>query len=87
MATGSAVNNAGGVIISDSVAIVATGNSSIFNAGTITSLTSAAITFFGGGKTLTLAPTSIINGTAKGFGADTFQLGGTGSGSFDASLR
>jgi uncharacterized protein with beta-barrel porin domain len=86
MTSGSIVNNIGGLISSDSDAIVSSGNTSIFNAGTITSFAGAAIRFFGGGNTLTLAPTSVINGTAHGFGADTFQLGGVGTGSFDASL-
>ncbi len=47
----------------------------------------AAIQFDGGGNTLTLAPTSVITGNVLGFGADTFQLGGTGTGTFNiASL-
>src|SRR5260221_336247 len=52
---------------------------------TITGPVGAAIASFGGGNTLTLAPDSVINGSAHGFGADTFQLGGTGADSFDAS--
>ena len=83
--SGSISNNAGGVITGDFVAISAFGNTSIFNAGTITG-TSAAITFFSGGNTLTLGPGSVINGTAHGFGADTFQLGGTGTDTFNAAL-
>jgi uncharacterized protein with beta-barrel porin domain len=86
MNSGSITNNAGGIITGDSIAIGAFGNTSIFNAGTITGTGGTAITFFSGGNTLTLAPGSVINGTAHGFGADTFQLGGTGSGAFDASL-
>jgi uncharacterized protein with beta-barrel porin domain len=85
LASGSITNNAGGTISGD-VGILASGNTSIFNAGTITGNGGTAITFFGGGNTLTLAPGSVINGTAQGFGADTFQLGGTGTASFDASL-
>jgi hypothetical protein len=85
MGSGSITNNAGGTISGDT-GIVAGGNTSVFNAGTITGTNGTAITFFGGGNTLTLAPGSVINGTAQGFGADTFQLGGTGTGSFDASL-
>jgi uncharacterized protein with beta-barrel porin domain len=87
MFSGSVVNNAGGLIISDSAAIAAFGNTSIFNAGTINGTTSGvAIQFSSGGNTLTLAPGSVINGTADGFGADTFQLGGSGTASFDAGL-
>jgi uncharacterized protein with beta-barrel porin domain len=82
---GSIVNNAGGVIAGDFTAISAFGNTSIFNAGTIIA-TGNAILFFSGGNTLTLGPGSVINGTAHGFGADTFQLGGVGADSFDAGL-
>jgi uncharacterized protein with beta-barrel porin domain len=86
MFSGSVTNNAGGIIISDGLAIGAFGNTSIFNAGTITGTGGTAITFGSGGNTLTLGPGSVINGTAHGFGADTFQLGGTGTDSFNASL-
>ena len=34
---------------------------------------------------LTIAPTSIINGNVLGTGADTFQLGGTGTGAFNVN--
>jgi uncharacterized protein with beta-barrel porin domain len=87
MVSGSVTNNTGGIIISDSVAIGSGGNTSIFNAGTITGGGGTAIFFFGGGNTLTLAPGSVINGSAHGFGADTFQLGGaTGADTLDAGL-
>ena len=86
MFSGSVTNNAGGVITGDGVAIAANGNTQIFNAGTITGSGGVAISFFSGGNTLTLGPGSVINGTARGTGADTFQLGGTGTDSFNASL-
>jgi autotransporter-associated beta strand protein len=86
MTSGSVTNNAGGLITSDAIAIMASGNTSIFNAGTITGSGGTAILFFSGGNTLTLAPGSVINGTAQGFGADTFQLGGTGADTFDVNL-
>jgi uncharacterized protein with beta-barrel porin domain len=87
MASGSVINNAGGVIDGDFIAIEATGNTSIFNAGTITTTNAGpAILFFSGGNTLTLGPGFSIIGNVQGAGADTFQLGGTGTGSFDASL-
>src|ERR1700730_11135057 len=86
MFSGSVTNNAGGIIIGDGSAIGAFGNTSIFNAGTITGTGGTAILFFSGGNTLTLGPGSVINGTAHGFGADTFQLGGTGTDTFNASL-
>src|SRR6266404_3486454 len=60
------------------------GGSSIFNAGTISGGT-AAIQFAGTGNTLTLAPGSAISGLVLGTGADTFQLGGTGTASFEVS--
>jgi uncharacterized protein with beta-barrel porin domain len=85
MASGSVINNAGGSIIGDYEAISATGNTTIFNAGTISANSGPAIYFASGGNTLTIAPTSVINGKVIGSGADTFQLGGTGNGMFDLS--
>jgi uncharacterized protein with beta-barrel porin domain len=74
----------------DSGTIVFQGNStgvSIFNSGTISSSASGeAIGFFnGGGNTLTLAPTSSINGLVQAANTDTLQLGATGNGTFDLS--
>src|ERR1700730_9579507 len=86
MFSGSVTNNAGGIIIGDGSAIGAFGNTSIFNAGTITGTGGTAISFFSGGNTLTLGPGSVINGTAHGFGADTFQLGGAGTDTLDVGL-
>jgi len=86
MASGSVTNNANGLITSDSVAITSGGNTTVFNAGTVTGNGGTAISFSGGGNTLTLGPGSVINGTAHGFGADTFRLGGTGTDTFNASL-
>jgi uncharacterized protein with beta-barrel porin domain len=87
MESGSVTNNAGGLITSDSIAIGSSGNTSVFNAGTITGAGGTAISFASGGNTLTLAPGSVINGTAHGVGTDTFQLGGaTGADTLDAGL-
>ena len=60
---------------------------SVTNNGTITG-TTFAIEFAGsGGNTLTLEPTSIINGVVFASGANNLlQLGGSGIGSFDVSL-
>ena len=79
------VNNAGGVIsaLIDGI-FVGGGGSSVFNAGTISGGNNA-IRFSGSGNTLTLAPGSVISGLALGGGSDTFQLGGTGTASFDIS--
>ncbi|MFI5014684.1 MAG: autotransporter domain-containing protein [Hyphomicrobiales bacterium] len=59
----------------------------VFNSGTITAAGSVAIDFCGcgPGNTLTLAPTSVITGLVLGTGNDTFQLGGSGTGTFDVS--
>ena len=62
-------------------------NSSVFNAGTITGTGGVAINFAvtagAGPMTLTLAPGSVINGLVLGTGADTFQLGGKGTDTFN----
>ncbi|MDB5602164.1 MAG: putative outer rane autotransporter barrel [Xanthobacteraceae bacterium] len=79
-------NNAGASITGSQYGIWAVGGfASIFNAGTITGGTSA-IYFQGGDTTLTLGPGSVISGdvTAAG-GGNTFQLGGTGTATFDVS--
>jgi uncharacterized protein with beta-barrel porin domain len=88
--SGTVINNAGGVISGDGGGIAAFNNTSIFNAGTINGNGGAAIFFTsvgsgGGGNTVTLGPGSVINGAVTGSGADTFQLGGTGTGTFDLS--
>jgi len=85
---GAITNNVGGTITGG---IFAFDNTSIFNAGTITSAGSPAIQFTsvgggGGGNSLTIAPTSVVNGNVVGSGIDTFQLGGTGSGTFNLAL-
>ena len=54
MTSGSVTNNAGGLITSDSTAIGSSGNTSVFNAGTINGGGGTAIFFAGGGNTLTL---------------------------------
>jgi autotransporter-associated beta strand protein len=57
---------------------------SVFNSGTITGTGGTAIEF-GGLATLTLAPTSVINGNVTGLGNNVLQLGGSGAGTFDVS--
>ncbi len=70
------------------VGISVNGGASVFNSGTINAATGfAAIEFCScGPNTLTLGPGSVINGLVLGAGTDTFQLGGTGKGTFDLSL-
>ena len=64
-------------------------NGTVFNAGTIVGTLGVAINFAftpgAGPFTLTIAPTSIISGSVLGTGADTFQLGSTGTGTFNVS--
>ena len=89
MVSGGVTNNAGGSITGDFEAIATSGNTTIFNAGTISANSGPAIFFQSlggggtGGNTLTIAPTSVINGNVIGAGSDTFQLGGSGAGAFN----
>jgi uncharacterized protein with beta-barrel porin domain len=74
-------------IVTSIVPVPATsGTSSVFNSGTITGTGGTAIRFGGNANRLTLAPSSIINGNVVGSGTDIFQLGGSGTGTFNASL-
>jgi uncharacterized protein with beta-barrel porin domain len=70
-------------------AIVMENGGTVFNAGTIANTTpgGTAIDFCScsTGYKLTIAPTSIITGLVTATGHDTFQLGGSGNGSFDLS--
>jgi len=86
--TGGTITGVTGIVIRDAGdGFGAPGNSSVFNAGTITGTGGVAINFAftpgSGPMTLTLAPGFVINGTVLGTGADTFQLGGKGSDTFD----
>ncbi len=62
-----------------------TGSSSVENAGTIDGGAGAAIRFAGSNNILTLDPGSSITGAVTATGTDTFQLGGNGSATFDAT--
>ena len=92
-ATGVTVTNSAGATISASNPSLATifaftGSSFIFNAGTISSTGPYYAIWFYSGTTnniLTLGPGSNIAGEVRGTGTDTFQLGGSGTGSFDIS--
>ena len=83
-ATGSVTNT--GTISGSTAALQLSGTSNVFNSGTITGTGGTAIIFGGSLNTLTLAPTSVISGLVSGTGTDIFQLGGAGTGTFDASL-
>jgi len=78
-----AITNTG--VISDATGIAVTNapGVSVFNSGTITGASGTAINFANaGGNTLTLGPGFAITGNVIGAGNDTFQLGGTGNGTF-----
>lgn len=70
---------------SGAIRFLGTAASNVENAGIITATGGAAITFVGSNNVLTLDPGSSINRNVLGTGANTFQLGGTGSASFDVS--
>jgi subtilase-type serine protease len=61
------------------------GFSRIFNSGTITGTAGSAVEFNGPDNVFTLAPTGVVNGTVTAHVSDTFQLGGSGNGTFDLS--
>ena len=84
------INNVGATISTTGHlgdAILVQNGGSVFNAGTISNPTpdGVAIDFCScsTGYTLTIAPTSVITGLVTATGNDTFQLGGTGNGTFD----
>jgi uncharacterized protein with beta-barrel porin domain len=83
------INNVGATISTSGHggdAILVQNGGSVFNAGAISNPTpnGVAIDFCicSTGYTLTIAPTSVITGLVTATGNDTFQLGGTGNGSF-----
>jgi uncharacterized protein with beta-barrel porin domain len=76
------VNNSGTISGGNFGIDIAYGQSvTVFNSGTITG--AVAIQLVGAGSTLTLGPSSVISGNVLETG--TLQLGGVGTGSFDAS--
>jgi autotransporter-associated beta strand protein len=75
------VSNAG--TINNGISLSGTG--SVFNSGTINGGPAINFTAGPGPFTLTLAPSSVINGTVLGTGSDIFQLGGTGAGTFNVN--
>jgi fibronectin-binding autotransporter adhesin len=77
------ITNNGSVVANTGIRAFA-GATSIVNTGTVTGTGGTAIDLSAANDTLTITRTSLINGNvlAQG-GADTLQLGGAGTGSFD----
>lgn len=78
------VTNTGTIVAGSGINFGA--NSTLLNAGAIIGSGGTAVNFAGGTNTLTLEPGSAISGKVLGAGADVFQLGGTGSATFDLGL-
>lgn len=83
LASGVQISNFGTIIGDSGINSFPSASSNIFNAGTITGTGGTAIFFSGTNNTLTIAPTSVINGLVEGGGTGTFQLGGSGTGAFN----
>ena len=84
------INNVGATISTTGHlgdAILVQNGGTVFNAGTISNPTAGGVAIdfcsCSTGYTLTIAPTSVITGLVTATGSDTFQLGGTGNGTFD----
>ncbi len=84
------INNVGATISTTGHlgdAILVQNGGTVFNAGTISNPTAGGVAIdfcsCSTGYTLTIAPTSVITGLVTATGNDTFQLGGTGNGTFD----
>ncbi|MFZ3350038.1 MAG: autotransporter domain-containing protein [Xanthobacteraceae bacterium] len=79
------ITNTGTVSGASGIVILGTSGVSIFDSGTIIGSGGTAIQFASGTNTLTLGPGFNIQGNVLGAGADTFQLGGSGTGAFNLS--
>ena len=81
---GGTIDNSG--TITAPIGISSNGVASVTNSGTITSAGGVAITVLASGGTLTIAPSSVINGTVAFGSSGILQLGGTiTSGTFNVS--
>ena len=81
---GGTIDNSG--TITAPIGISSNGVASVTNSGTITSAGGVAITVLASGGTLTIAPSSVINGTVAFGSFGILQLGGTiTSGTFNVS--
>jgi outer membrane autotransporter protein len=79
------VTNAGQITGTTGI-LTTLGGSIVFDTGTITGTGGTAVQFGAPGNTFTLGPGFTVNGLVRAFAGDAFQLGGTGTASFDASL-
>jgi len=79
------VTNTGTVSGASGIVISGTSSVSIFDSGTVIGRGGTAIQFASGTNTLTLGPGFNIQGNVLGAGADVFQLGGSGTGTFNLS--
>ena len=80
------ISNSGVMSGSVGIEIVSASSVSIFDAGAIIGTGGTAIEFAGSGNTLTLGAGYLISGIVDPLsGSNTFQLGGTGSDTFDLS--
>ena len=79
------ITNTGNITAAVGIAATNSGALSVYDSGTIvgTSGTAIDLSHNAGGNTLTLGAGYSITGNVLGSGSDTFQLGGTGSGSFN----
>jgi autotransporter-associated beta strand protein len=84
---GGAIVNSGTISGGEGIVVHNFSSIGIFDSGTIIGTLGPAIdlTQASGGNTLTLAPGYSITGNVLGYGNDTFQLGGSGSGAFNLS--
>ena len=81
------ITNTGTISSPVGILVTSSGAISIFDSGTIIGSSGTAVNLSGNaaGNIFTLGPGYNITGLVKGQGSDTFQLGGSGSGSFNLS--
>jgi uncharacterized protein with beta-barrel porin domain len=81
------INNLGSITANTGILVTGSGPVGVFDSATIVGTGGVAVDLTGtaAGNTFTLGPGFAITGKVLGQGSDTFQLGGTGTGSFDLS--
>jgi uncharacterized protein with beta-barrel porin domain len=79
------ISNSGTISGVTGIVVTSSGAVSVFDSGTITGSGGTAVNLSGNaaGNTFTLGPGFVINGNVLGSGSDTFQLGGSGNGTFN----